>query len=247
MPIHDWTRVDAGTYHHLHTLWLGHIATALNTGVLPSDYYAMAEQVATRRQTDVLTLSAVNPAARAGGTAVLEAAPAVRLRTRAEAPARRSRTRRRITVRHVTGHNIVAVIELSSPANKDRRQSVRDFAEKVIGLLEANVQALVLDLLPPGRYDPGGMHGAIWSHFDPAGYAPPVGEPLTLASYRYDDGEAEAFVEPTAVGRELIDMPLFLSGQRYVNVPLERTYAEAYRGVPAFWRGVIEGTAPPPG
>lgn len=247
MPIHDWTRVDAGTYHHFHTLWLGQIATALNTGVLPSDYYAMAEQVATRRQTDVLTLSAVTPAARGGGTAVLETAPAVRLRKRAEAPAKRPKMRRRIAVRHITGHTVVAVIELTSPANKGRRESVRAMADKVIGLVEANVQALVLDLLPPGRFDRGGMHGAIWSHFDPAGYMPPPGEPLTLASYRFDDGEAEAFVEPTAVGRALIDMPLFLNGQRYVNAPLERTYAEAYRGVPAIWRGVVEGATLPSG
>ena len=27
---------------------------------------------------------------------------------------------------------------------------------------------------------------------------------------------------------------------RYVNVPPEESYAEAYRGVPACWRGVIE-------
>src|SRR5262249_10513154 len=64
MPVHDWTRVDAGTFPHFHTLWLSEIATALNTGVRPADYYAMAEQVATRRQTDVLPLSAVAPAAR---------------------------------------------------------------------------------------------------------------------------------------------------------------------------------------
>jgi hypothetical protein len=246
MPVHDRTRVDAGTFHHFHTLWLSEMATALNTGVLPPDYYAMAEQIATRRQTDVLTLSAIAPRARQGGITVLEAPPPVRLRTRGGAPKARVRSRRRITVRHITGHSVVAVIEVVSPANKGRRQSVRELSEKIIQLLEADVQALVIDLLPPGRHDPQGMHGAVWSHFDPAGYTPPTDEPLTLASYRWDDGEPEAFVEPVAVGRALIDMPLFLNSERYVNVPLERTYQEAYRGVPAFWRGVIEGTQAPP-
>jgi hypothetical protein len=28
-----------------------------------------------------------------------------------------------------------------------------------------------------------------------------------------------------------------------VNVPLDETYREAYGGVPAYWRGVIEGRA----
>jgi hypothetical protein len=48
-------------------------------------------------------------------------------------------------------------------------------------------------------------------------------------------------VEPTAVGSVLIDMPLFLSADRYVNVPLEQTYLAAYQGVPGRWKPVIEG------
>jgi hypothetical protein len=28
---------------------------------------------------------------------------------------------------------------------------------------------------------------------------------------------------------------------RYIIVPLEATYQEAYRGMPAFWRDVLEG------
>ena len=50
MPIHDWTQVDAGTFHAFHTLWIAEIMKALNTGLLPAGYYAMAEQVATRMQ-----------------------------------------------------------------------------------------------------------------------------------------------------------------------------------------------------
>jgi hypothetical protein len=112
--------------------------------------------------------------------------------------------------------------------------------------LEADVQVLLIDLLPPGRYDPQGLHGAVWRSFDPAGYPPPPDEPLTLASYRWDGSEPEVFLEPVGLGRPLIDMPLFLNRDRYVNVPLERTYLEAYRGMPAFWRNVLEGAEPPP-
>ena len=39
----------------------------------------------------------------------------------------------------------------------------------------------------------------------------------------------------------LIDMPLFLDPDRYIYVPLEATYLAAYRGMPAFWREVLEG------
>jgi hypothetical protein len=43
------------------------------------------------------------------------------------------------------------------------------------------------------------------------------------------------------VGDVLPDMPLFLQPDWYVNVPLESTYQAAYRGVPAYWRGILEG------
>ena len=79
MPVHDWTRVDAGTFHAFHTLWIGEIMKALNAGLLPKGYYALAEQVATRMQTDVLTLrtpsqrTPLPTGAATGGVAVAEA------------------------------------------------------------------------------------------------------------------------------------------------------------------------------
>ena len=41
----------------------------------------------------------------------------------------------------------------------------------------------------------------------------------------------------------LIDMPLFLEPEIYVNVPLEATYQAAYRGVPQRWKNVLESIA----
>src|SRR5262245_42995593 len=149
MPVHDWTRVDDGTFHAFHSAWNTHLMGALNSGLLPPDYYALAEQVASRRQTDVLTLQAASSTAGrpSGGLAVVEAGPSVRLRTRPSTARQRRAAprRRRVVVRHITGHRVVAVIEIVSPANKDRRANVRELAEKVAGLLEANVQVLLID------------------------------------------------------------------------------------------------------
>src|SRR5438552_743204 len=44
MGVHDWTRVDAGIFHDFHTTWVGQFRTALNSGLLPGNYYALAEQ-----------------------------------------------------------------------------------------------------------------------------------------------------------------------------------------------------------
>jgi len=51
-----------------------------------------------------------------------------------------------------------------------------------------------------------------------------------------DDGELAAFIEVVAVGEALPDMPLFLSSERYVNVPLEATYQSAWNAVPQRWQ-----------
>src|SRR4051794_37951305 len=40
MPLHDWTRVEAGIFHDFHNAWVVELRTALNGGLLPPDYYA---------------------------------------------------------------------------------------------------------------------------------------------------------------------------------------------------------------
>jgi hypothetical protein len=105
---------------------------------------------------------------------------------------------------------------------------------------------MVVDLFPPGPADPQGMHGAIrerLAQFDQP-YDVPAEEPLTLASYAAGEKKVEMLTEHLAVGAALPKAPLFLRPDRYVEVPLEETYQEAYRGMPAFWRAVLEDSPP---
>jgi hypothetical protein len=103
---------------------------------------------------------------------------------------------------------------------------------------------MVVDLFPSGQFDPHGMHGAIQENlnrFEQA-YDLPNDEPLTLASY-VAGLQVDGYLEHVSVGSLLPEMPLFLRPDRYIDVPLEATYQEAYRGVPAFWRDVLERPA----
>jgi hypothetical protein len=111
MPVHDWTRVEADIFHDFHTAWVGLIRTALNEGVLPEGYYALAEQHTGQGIADVLTLHAsptssehlvlASPAT--GGTAVAEAPPQVRRRQTIAQPGSLAR-RRTLAIRHISGH-----------------------------------------------------------------------------------------------------------------------------------------------
>src|SRR5271165_4095812 len=67
MPIHDWTRVEAGIFHHFHHGWIEEISRVLNAGLLPDDYYALAEQHAAGFGPDVLTLEEKHDADSEGG------------------------------------------------------------------------------------------------------------------------------------------------------------------------------------
>jgi hypothetical protein len=53
MPIHDWTRLEPGDFHHFHQTWVVFLTNALNGGLLPPEYMAMAEQVTGRPIPDV--------------------------------------------------------------------------------------------------------------------------------------------------------------------------------------------------
>lgn len=250
MPIHDWTRVTAGTFHDFHQTWIIEIKRALNAGRLPAGFYAMAEQIAGGWGPDVLTLEAPasddGPAANgedSGGggwsaVAVVERPPKVQHHAKVEMD-RYARKATGLAIRHASNHRVVAVIEVVSPGNKRTPYYVSQFVKKAIELLDGGVHLLVIDLLPPGRLDPRGICSAVWEEYAGEPLVPTDGQPLTLASY-IGGGMYEAYVEPTAVGTPLIDMPLFLAPNQYVPVPLETTYGSAWDAVPAVWRRAIE-------
>ncbi len=86
---------------------------------------------------------------------------------------------------------------------------MRTFVEKTSNLIVQGVHLLVIDLFPPSKRDPQGIHKAIWDEFVEEDFELPADKPLTLASY--DAGPPPtAYVEPIAVGDALPDMPLFL-------------------------------------
>ncbi|HEV3261419.1 MAG TPA: DUF4058 domain-containing protein, partial [Gemmataceae bacterium] len=115
MPIHDWTRVEAGIFHHFHNRWLTAISDTLNAGLLPPDYYALAEQQAAGFGPDVLTLQGIQPDGSDAGTppnlqeetsGLVLAPPKVRFTAESSHEFYR-RKKSTIVVRHVSGDRMV--------------------------------------------------------------------------------------------------------------------------------------------
>jgi hypothetical protein len=248
MPVHDWTRVNAGIFHHFHHEWISAISRALNAGLLPPDFYALAEQFAGGLGPDVLTLQGpTNGAASAGdprgGIALATAPPQVYYHARAEIDQYAAKAKV-VAIRHSSDHRVIAVVEIVSPGNKNSRHGLRAVVDKAAELLRAGIHRLVVDLFPPGPRDPQGIHKAIWDEVIDNDFVLPPGRPLTLASY-IGGLCPEAFAEPAAVGAPLPDTPLFLTPHVYVPVPLGKTYQSAWEAVPAYWRNVLTTGAAP--
>ena len=254
MPVHDWSKVDAGIFHDFHHTWITQIKLAVN-GELPPSYYALAEQHGGGYAPDVLALKERTPDPQAaptnggfpnddfavpgmgkGGVLIAEPKARVRSETDLEYYLRKQNV---VAVRHASGDELVAIIEIVPRSNKSGRAAFDAFVRKAGEFLRSGVHLLILDLQPPTSRDPDGIHGAIWDELSAEGYDAPSEQPLTLVAY--ESGSAiRAYVEPVAVGDAMIDMPLFLRPGAHILVPLERTYAATWDAVPRRWREVIE-------
>lgn len=243
MPIHDWTKVKAGTFHNFHVLWTTAITNSLNGGLLPEGYFAMAEQFIGRPEGDIIALERSNnghPRSSIGGIRTLP-----RPKTRFVMPIQEQRYAEKanhIAVHHELG-DVVAVIEIVSPGNKSSDRRIQMFREKAVELLEQGVNLLIVDLFPPGPRDPQGIHKAIWDELTTEPFELPADKPLTLAAYQASPIKT-AYVEPVAVGDRLPDMPIYLEEDFYVNVPLEATYQTTWNVLPKEIRSLFDHPTP---
>lgn len=236
MPIHDWSLVSAGLFHHFHQRWSGSICDALNDGRLPKGYFALVEQSAIGLFPDVLTLERRGGQVDLGGggaTAVAESPPMTRFVSHAVNQGYAAKANR-IVVRS-GDRRVISVIEVVSPGNKSARHAIRSFINKSVELLLSGVNLLVIDLFPPSARDPEGIHPLIWTEIKEEAFKLPEDKPLTLASY-VGVPSPSAYVEPIAVGDTLPDVPLFLDALTYVSTPLESTYQATWLRCPDEFR-----------
>jgi hypothetical protein len=247
MPIHDWTRVYPGLFHDFHQSWSIRIKDAMNAGLLPEGLTALVEQRTGPREADVLAVDSFHDARRQKDTegGVMIAEPPSTKIVRKSTKEHYAERANRIVVKHNLGRT-VAVIEIVSPGNKDSRPAFTEFLEKSLGYIDAGVHLMVVDLFPPTKRDPHGLHRAIWDHYETEDlqFEFTGGKDRILASY--DAGRVKgAYVEPVTVGDSMPDMPLFLVEGMHIRVPLESTYQATWSALPKPMQMYVEtGRAP---
>jgi hypothetical protein len=234
VPLHDWSRIPAGLFHHFHQDWSIEITRQLNRGRLPKGLSALVEQRAGPKETDVLTIE--ERSRNEEGVVTMER-PVTQFVRRTAKQIYASRANR-VVIRHQLGR-IVAVIEIVSPGNKDSRAALRDFVDKTIDFLRKGIHVLIVDLFPPSPRDPLGIHKVIWDEIIEEEFCFPPGKDRILVSYEAGP-ERVAYIETLAVGDVLPDMPLILTDDLHALVPLESSYQTAWDASPEEYRRVVE-------
>lgn len=121
---------------------------------------------------------------------------------------------------------LVAVIELVSPANKDRREKRNAFVGKCAALLRAGVSVSIVDVVTTRQFNLYAELLDFIGQSDPSLGAEPPG--VYAASCRWRVGERRARLETwshvLAVGRTLPTLPLWLTPTRGIPLDLEASY-----------------------
>jgi hypothetical protein len=133
---------------------------------------------------------------------------------------------RAVHVHH--GGNLVAVLELLSPANKDRPDKPRRTTDRYVGYLLNGIHLLLVDVHPrPPGFSFADDLATVLEYI-----TLPLPSPFAV-SYRVGsrDGELgqdlEVWRRPLTVGQPLPSLPLPLTRELAVRVDLESTYVRA--------------------
>ncbi len=123
---------------------------------------------------------------------------------------------------------LVAVVELVSPANKDRPETRSAFAAKCAAYLKRGVGLIAVDIVTSRNFN---MHNELVRLLDVAAPLMPEEESLIAVAYRptrrQQENRVEAWPTPLSVGGTLPTLPLAIRGWRAIPVDLEAAYTDA--------------------
>ena len=130
------------------------------------------------------------------------------------------------------GRRLVAAIELVSPANKDRPGRREVFTGKVLGLLQQGVCVSIVDLVTVRQFNLYADLLTALGRNDPhLGDTPPETYAVTLRSRerRKKQSLLDVWFYPMVVDQPLPTLPIWLTPELHVMLPLEPSYQETCR------------------
>jgi hypothetical protein len=130
------------------------------------------------------------------------------------------------------GRQLVAAIELVSPSNKDRPENRRAFVAKVAALLQKDVCVSIVDLVTVRQFNLYADLLEFLEQTDPQlGRTPPHLYSVTIRSRQRNKKRSvlDVWNQPVTLGQALPTLPIWLSADLNVSLPLEVSYEETCR------------------
>lgn len=128
------------------------------------------------------------------------------------------------------GRRLVAVVELVSPAHKDRIESRRVFAARCVAFLQKQISVAIVDIV---SIHSGNIYESILNyvgHTDPSLAAgTPSMYAAALRVSKRDKWMLETWVYPLGLGQPLPTLPLWLADNLALPLDLEASYEECCR------------------
>jgi hypothetical protein len=236
MPLSDHFRSpvnDTHAWNEFHAQWPGELVRNLCT-ILPAGYRAAPRvYLGFPFEVDIgthhLDPTAAGVASGGGGAATLSAV-APTLTVEADLPEQDEYEVRVYDAER--GRTPVAAIEIVSPSNKDRVASRKLSVGKVAALLHRGVCVTLVDLV---SIRPANLYAellALLDRTDPQlSPTPPPMYAVTLRARKPPKRRTllDAWFYPMAVGQALPTLPIWLTPELHILLPLETSYAETCR------------------
>lgn len=125
---------------------------------------------------------------------------------------------------------LVAAVEIASPTNKDRPESLQLFVTKCFKLLRNDVSLSIVDLVAIRQFNLYTELLALLDRRDPAFCPPPPIYAVTCRK-RQSGGQTklDSWSFPLAIGQPLPSIPVWLSETQNVTLDLDPSYEETCR------------------
>ena len=126
------------------------------------------------------------------------------------------------------GRELVAAIELVSPANKDRPETRQAFVSKCAALLKKKICVSIVDLVTVTQFNFYCEVLDVFCQTDPAfGPEPPSTYAVTFRSHHLATrSRFEPWAYPMVVGQRLPILPIWLDNDHAISLDLESSYQQ---------------------
>ena len=134
---------------------------------------------------------------------------------------------------HSRGRQLVAAVEIVSPANKDRPENRRAFVAKCAALLQKRVCVSIVDLVTTRNFNLYADLLELIGHSDPSFAPKPPPTYAVTCRGRKVGGKPrfETWAYPLIVGEKLPMLPICLDDELAVSLDLESSYEETCRAL----------------